>query len=95
MKKEDYKVVMVRIEKRDDTKKLYELERSRNKIIEDCTKEWLRLVELNLKEKHDFWKVGIPSALFDILDAWDTKAGVVACKTFLEREGYEIKKVKK
>lgn len=86
----EYKVRVIRIGSQET--RLYDLERQRNDNIEVCAKEWIKVLKRNLDEDHDFWGVAIPTALYDILEGWDTEAGIEAAKTFLEKQGYTIEK---
>ena len=81
MKKEEYKVMKIRIGKTEETKRLYALERERNDKVMECAREWSKLVKVDEK---DFWTIAISTALYDLLDSIDHKAGLVACKKFLE-----------
>jgi hypothetical protein len=68
--------------------KLYSLEHQRNEIIHACANEWLRVCKI---DKAFFWKVGISTALYDLLGGYDHNASLAAAKAFLEEYGFEVK----
>jgi len=91
---EKYNVVEVRIGRRPDTEKLYKLEKRRNDAIQKCAEEWQRLMGNNIRKDYPFFEVALPTAFYDMMDAYDTEAGICASKLFLEKNGHEVRKVK-
>jgi hypothetical protein len=69
-------------------KKLYNLETKLHETVEACAKEWLRLDERDPEK--DFWKAGLPQALFDLLIGYDKSAAILAAMAYLEHEGYKV-----
>lgn len=83
-----------RIPRTEETMEFYRLERKRQEAMSACVKEWLKLVKVpdqaSLSPDGSFWSIGVPTALYDTLEAWETKSGIVAAKAFLELHGYEV-----
>jgi hypothetical protein len=90
----EYKVIEIRIERMKETERLYNLEEQRNQQIKICADEWARLIRQKLKKDYPFFQVALPTAFFDMLGSYDTKAGICACKFFLEKQGYKVEKIK-
>ena len=68
----------------EENEKLYELEEKRYQILKQCAEEWMRL---NNIPKEDYYNVGLPTAIYDLLNSVDSRASKVACKQFLDDEG--------
>jgi len=68
-------------------RKLYALEEKRAKIIKDCAEQWSKVCDV---PESEFWNRAIPQALHDMLVAYGTEAGIVACESFLERHGWTV-----
>lgn len=71
-------------------KLLYELEEQLHKKFRECVKEWMKIVGV---DKKLYWKVGVTTALYDLLNGFDHKASIQATKTFLKAQGYKSEKV--
>lgn len=67
-----------------ETERLYDLEHQRQELLTKITHEWLKVVG---RPRTDFWKVGVPTMLYDVLGAWDRQASIAAAKEFLARNG--------
>jgi hypothetical protein len=83
--KSDYAVRKIFIG--SEATKLYSLEHQRNEIIRACAQEWMRVCKM---DKAFFWKVGISTALYDLLGGYDHNASLAAAKAFLEEYGYAV-----
>lgn len=72
-----------------DERKLYLLETELRKKLKECAEEWGRIAAENDwisdGERGDFYGVLLPQALFDLMDAYDTKACAAVCEAYLEK----------
>jgi|SRR5215831_3691902 len=68
-------------------RKLYALEERRAEIIKKCAEQWSRVCEV---PESEFWTRAIPQALHDMLEAYGTETGIIACESFLERFGWTV-----
>lgn len=75
-----------------ETAKLYDLETKLHEAVRACAEEWLRLDERDLVK--DFYKVGVPQTLFDLLLGYDRNAAHLAAIAYLEKEGYTVTRSK-
>jgi len=80
-------VKRIYIDRSKETEKLYELEEKRWQIIKQCTEEWMKL---NNIPKGDFWTVGLPTCLYNLLNSVSNKASITACKQYLQDRGADI-----
>ena len=90
MEKEHVDIFCVKkiyIDRSETTEKLYELEEKRWQIIKQCVEEWLKLNKL---PKNEFWTIGLPTVLYDLLNSVSNKASRVACKQYLEDRGHNV-----
>ena len=87
-----YEVMNIRIGSRE-AEGLYALEKRRNDIIDKCANEWIDVVEELTGERHDFFHVALPTALYDLFDNYDSNSGIATSKAFLEKNGYKVEKI--
>jgi hypothetical protein len=72
--------------------KLYDLERRRNDIIHDCARQWMKIAKISDKEH---WFRGVPQALHDTLESYQTECGIMAAEAFLLRHGWTVTRPEK
>lgn len=82
---------LIRIERWEKTEKLYKLEAILHKALDASVREWLKVNRLTEK---DFWTIGIPQGLYDLLHGYDQSASKLAAEAFLEFHGYIVTKPK-
>lgn len=83
-----YRPVSIRIDA--GAKKLYSAESKRNYWIEKCADEWLDLCGFDPGNPAEKWGRGMPQALYDLLEAFNEDASVMAAQAFLEFKGYQV-----
>lgn len=72
----------IRIDRMEETEKLYRLEHLRSEAIRAAANELA--VVLGHDGEKDYWKVTMPQALFDVLDSFELAASYQAAKAFVE-----------
>lgn len=90
----EYKVTKVKIHKIKETEKLYALEDRRNELIKKCAEEWSNLMEDATDIKPLFFQEALPTAFYDMMEDYDTDAGIAACVAFLREHRPELLKEK-
>ena len=74
------------------TRKLYALERKRSELIEEITKVWAQIAEVDASE---YWTRSLPQTLHDTLENYQTECGIVAAEAFLKRHGWTVERPEK
>ena len=73
--------VIVRIERNDDTEKLYKLEHARDIAFRAAADELGRVLR---HDKSDYWPATVPAALLNVLETYETGASLAAALGFLQ-----------
>jgi hypothetical protein len=71
---------IIRIGRAPTTERLYKAEARRDDAIKRAITEWLEVMG---RPAEDFWTVGYPQQLLDILSGWDNRAAYLAATAYL------------
>lgn len=103
MSDSEYKIYPTYIDRSADTMGLYKAEERRSEAIHNCARKWARLMNSNVPSGFSlvfpedggsslYWKIVIPTVLYDLLGSFDKKASELACITLLRNRGYTVEK---
>lgn len=95
---------VARIVRDSGSRRLYRLEERRNEMVKQCAQEWLKVAPTQFpyleqliknagSDQEKLWRIAMPQALFDLLDAFDLEAAKVAAEAFLKQHGYTVTKL--
>jgi len=90
-KKKVERPVMVRIDRNfsKESKRLYKNEEMADAYITTCARWWMKIMNAMPNE---LWTVGVPQALFDLLERFQPDCAEIAATAFLEMRGYQVGK---
>ncbi len=80
-----FEVKSLFIAKNEETAKLYELEEQLHSVMSKTIHEWMKISGIDKKE---YWTVGLPTALYDLMNSWEGRAGTEASISYLHNKRF-------